>query len=40
MESGRFVTIGNKKYIALDSTPSEFVETGYTLEMLSRFKSI
>ena len=27
MESGRFVTVGNMKYLALDSTPSEFVET-------------
>ena len=35
MESGRFVTVGNMKYIALDSTPSEFVETGYTLDAQS-----
>ena len=31
MESGRFVTVGNTKYLALDSTPAEFVETGYTV---------
>ena len=35
MESGRFVTVGNMKYLALDSTPSEFVETGYTLDAQS-----
>ena len=35
MESGRFVTVGNMKYLALNSTPSEFVETGYTLDAQS-----
>ena len=29
--SGRFVTIGNKRYMALDSTPAEFSETGLIL---------
>ena len=40
MESGRFVTIGNMKYLALDSTPSEFVETGLYFKCSDRFKSI
>ena len=35
MESRRFVTVGNMKYLALNSTPSEFVETGYTLDAQS-----
>ena len=35
MESGRFFTVGNMKYLALNSTPSEFVETGYTLDAQS-----
>ena len=29
--SGKFVTIGDKKYMALDSTPAEFTETGLIL---------
>jgi penicillin-binding protein 1B len=29
--SGKYVTIGNKRYIALDSTPAEFTETGLIL---------
>ena len=29
--SGRFVTIGNKNYMALDTTPAEFTETGLIL---------
>ncbi|WP_394235582.1 transglycosylase domain-containing protein [Niallia oryzisoli] len=31
-DSGRFVTIGGKKYLALDSTPAEFVQTGVVLD--------
>ncbi|MFS0780539.1 transglycosylase domain-containing protein [Bacillus sp. 1P06AnD] len=31
MTSGRFVTIGDKRYIALASTPGDFVESGATL---------
>jgi len=30
--SGRFVTIGGKKYLALNSTPSEFVKSGIVLD--------
>ncbi len=29
--SGKYVTIGDKRYIALDSTPAEFTETGLIL---------
>ncbi|WP_071393818.1 transglycosylase domain-containing protein [Bacillus tuaregi] len=31
-DSGKFVTIGGKKYLALDSTPAEFVQTGVILD--------
>lgn len=31
LERSRFVTVGNTKYAALNSTPAEFVETGYVI---------
>lgn len=30
--SGKYVTIGDKKYMALDSTPAEFAETGLIID--------